>query len=648
MLAQLQSFAVVALLAVASYGLGSALLRGLRIYVPSRLDRLVFGMTLGWIAAGTILAALGLVGPFHVPLIGLVSLLNVPLIGVLTLTGAFWTIGTFLASQDSGPVDEASDLHDGGGAVQSSGLAAPRWLLGFAALAAIVASLGALMGAAAPTTAGDALCYHLELPKTFLAEHRLAFDPYSENATFPLLTEMWYLWGLALDGPVAASLIHWFIGLLFAGATVVLATPIVGRGWGWIAGCVALLVPGVTNQMTAPMNDLALALTTTVALAAWWRAVMLEEGRRWLIVAGIAAGGAMAIKYLALLFALAMAAGSLWAARNKGPKRQLVLEAAAVITVVAVSTAGLWYVRAAWHRGNPVYPFLTEVFSPDTPVYADAHETLPESKSQLGRTPWGAVAAAWHVTMRPERVGGRSHQPGVLFLAFLPGLLLTRRLRGLGTLVIIGTAYWIVWYLLRQNVRFLLPLIPIGAVAVVWVLAEMGRFPAKARWAGTGLACGVLAVYMLVAAERCRDQWAVATGLESRNSYLARNEPTWEAATVWNPSFLAKDHLLSLDHRAFYFKCPVTREKAYRRHTGYHVKLASPDQLAPLLRKAGFTHLLLARNLNSQGVQFDPTLPRLVENSRAVLGRLSFPVLWDYTFDDADGGRRHYQLVLVD
>ncbi len=636
MLAQLQSLLTLALMAVAAYGLGLAMLRGLRLDVQDRASEIVFSITLGLIGAGTVLAVLGLVG-----------LLYAPFIGVLTLAAAFWTIGTCLQPRPFASDRSTSELDSDADATRPSDASPPNWLLCFAVFASVVAALGALVGAAAPTTAGDALCYHLELPKAFLADHRLAFYPYSENSTFPLLVEMWFLWAMALDGPVAAGLVHWMLGVLFAGATLVLAAPIVGKRWAWIAGCIALLVPGVTNQMTAPMNDLGLALTTTVALAAWWRAVMLEEGRRWLIVAGVAAGGALATKYLALLFAVAMAAGCLWVARRKGHKRKLVLESIAVIAVVAVSTAGMWYVRAAWHRGNPVHPFLTEVFVSESPIYTDAHETLPASKSRLGRTVWGPVTAAWHVTMDPDRLGGRGHQPGVLFLALLPGLLLVRKLRGLGTLLVIGVAYWLVWYLLRQNVRFLFPVIPIGAVAAVWVMAEMERFPASARWAGTGLACAILAAYTVVAATRCQEQLAVATGLESRDEYLTKAEPTWEAAAASNASFGEHGHLLSLDYRAYYFDCAVTREKVYRRYTGYDRAVEKPEQLIPLLRKAGFTHLLLAENLKQEGVQFDPTLPQLVADCRAVRGKGALPVLWDYTFDDVDGGRRQYQLVLV-
>ncbi|MDI9443283.1 MAG: glycosyltransferase family 39 protein, partial [Planctomycetota bacterium] len=455
------------------------------------------------------------------------------------------------------------------------------------------------------------------------------------------------LWAMAMDGPVAAGIVHWLLGLLFAGATTVLATPIVGRRWAWVAMSAGLVVPGVTNQMTAPMNDVALAAATTVALAAWYRAVVLEEGRRWLLVAGIAAGGALAIKYLALLFALAMVAGCLWAGRRGGARRRLVLESAAVIAVVSAGVAGPWYARAAWHRGNPVYPFFSEVFPAQGPVYADPHETLPASKSKLGRTPSGALAAAWQVTMHPERLGGRAHQPGVLFLAVLPGLALVRRLRGLGTLLVIGAAYGSAWYLLRQNVRFLLPLIPIAAVAAVWVVAEMRRFPPTARLAGRLLVCGILAAYAGLAALRCSGQAAVATGVQRRSDYLAVVEPTWRAAEMSNLWFGTRGSLLSTDYRALYFDCPVTRENALRRHTGYHRQIERPEQLVPLLRGKGFTHLLLAENLGRQGAQFDATLATLVANCRAACGPASLPVLAEYTFEDLDRGRRRYQLVLV-
>ena len=60
--------------------------------------------------------------------------------------------------------------------------------------------------------------------------------------------------------------------------------------------------------------------------------------------------------------------------------------------------------------------------------WAEGGGGVPEDGvEQVAGELMGADAAAWHVTMHPERLGGKGHQPGVLFLAVLPGLALVRR-----------------------------------------------------------------------------------------------------------------------------------------------------------------------------------------------------------------------------
>src|SRR3990172_2325425 len=391
MLDQLFSLLSLAAIALASYGLGRPILRGLGAPEEDRLSAGVWSVAVGLIAAGMLLAGLGLAG-----------LLHSWLIGVLSVTGCFWGIGQVIAAwvnaHDKAPSPRRSPPE---APEQSQRVPWPppaRWTSGGLLLLAALACLGSLVAAMAPPTAGDALCYHLELPKTFLADHAIGYLPYSENSTYPLLVETWYLWALALDGGVAAQLVHWGLGILSALATVVLATPLVGRPWAWIAGAVVVLVPGVNNQMTAPLNDVALALLTTLATAAWWRGVVGGEGRRWFVLAGLAAGGALGTKYIAIVFAAALAIASAWIFWRLAHRRRPLLEAAAVVTVVALSVGGWWYVRAAWYRGNPVYPFLSEMFGDRGADPGEDHETLPASKSPLGRNPLGAIAAPWHVT----------------------------------------------------------------------------------------------------------------------------------------------------------------------------------------------------------------------------------------------------------
>jgi hypothetical protein len=636
---QLISILVLGAIATASYGIGRPLVRGLGIGRGDRLASAVWSVALGLVAAGLGLACLGMAGGLYASVIG-----------VLTLTASFWAIGQVLRTASPGQAEETafadalpepSDEPE-----QTPWPSPPVWLRRLVLSLAAVACLASLVGALAPPTAGDALCYHLELPKRFLADHRLEYLPYDDNVTYPLLTEMWYLWALALDGGVAAQLVHWGLGVLLALAAVVLASPIVGRPWAWIAGGVVILVPGLNNQMTAPLNDLALTLMTTLALAAWWRAAVDQQSRRWFVVAGLATGGALGTKYLALAFAAAVAVPWAWAMLRHRHQRQVLLQGAGIVAVVAASVGGLWYVRAAWYRGNPVYPFACEVFDASGAPVPRA-ETLPAEKSPLGRSLPGLVTAPWHLTMHPERQGGRAHQLGVLFLAALPGLLLVRRLRGLGTLLVVAGAYFTVWYLMRQNVRFLYPVVPLLAVAVVWVWIEMRRMPRLPRSVAWAAVAVILLASGVVAASRCRDRLAVALGIESREEYLSRREPTYPAAAVANLLLDADSRILSQDSRGFYFEPPVTRENVFRRVTGYDRRIARPAELAERLRGAGFTHLLLVENLAERGVTYDPTLSRLADAELAAAPDGPLQELTEYRFCDSDGGVRRYRLVRV-
>ncbi len=639
MLEQLFSLLSLIVIGLAAYGVARPILRGLKVGAEDVLSAAVWSLAVGLVIWGTALAGLGMVG-----------LLSAPLIGAVTALAAFWGLAELLNDHVNRcekilqpVVKQPMALEP----PQPAPFPPPaRWLLAGVFVLAGLASFGALIGALAPPTDGDALCYHLELPKTFLASRTLEFLPDSDNSTFPLLTEMWYLWAIALDGGVAAQLVHWGLGILLALATVVLATPIVGRPWARVAGAIVLLVPSVTNQMTAPLNDVSLAFYCTLSLAAWWRSGIDLESRRWFVLCGLCTGGAMGTKYLAILFFAAMAFPIVYSAWRSCDQRRLLLEGAAVVMVVATSVSGVWYVRAAWHRGNPVYPFFSEVF--ESRLAADEEKpTFRDSKLPLGRHPLSLVTGTWHVTMHPELYGGRGHQLGGLFLALAPGLLLVRRLRGLEVLMTLAAAYWVVWFLLRQNVRFLLPLVPVLAVIALWVLIEMRRLPRAPRGIAMAALAAVLSAACFAALTRCADCMAVACGLEGREAYLTRSEPTWLAADASNQLGNDGDHILSQEHRAFYFHCRVTRENLYRQRTGYDREITDPREFSRRLREAGFTHILLAENRRATGIQYDPTLSRLAEAQWAAGDRDSLVRVADYEFDDADGAVRRYRLVML-
>jgi hypothetical protein len=400
-----------------------------------------------------------------------------------------------------------------------------------------------------------------------------------------------------------------------------------------------VLVPGVSNQMTAPLNDVGLAAFTTLALACWWRSCVDEEHPHWYLLAGWLLGGALGTKHLAIPFALVAAAVFAVYAWRQGAWRRVFAGGAAAL-VVAVSVSGVWYLRAVWHHGNPVYPFFQDK------ITGEGRPTLPADKAPLGRGAVNLVLAPWMVTMFPERFGGRGHQLGIVFLAALPGLFFCRRLRGLAPLLQIGVGYFVCWYLLRQNVRFLLPLVPLASVALVWVLSEASRLPAWPKRLFALAVAVMLLVNVAICARRARDKAAVALGLETRESYLSRCEPTY-AIAFWANSLGLRTRILSAEQRTFYFAGQTTRESFYRRRTGYQRGLASPADLSPRLRADGFTHLLLADAIGGDGIRYNPTLSRLVDEAMHEDGGATLECLVQRDFEDADGVTRRYRLVAL-
>ncbi len=270
---------------------------------------------------------------------------------------------------------------------------------------------------------------------------------------------------------------------------------------------------------------------------------------------------------------------------------------------------------------------------------------MPDSKTPLKSNVAQLASSPWQVTMRPDHFGGRGHQLGVLFLMTLPVLLFVRRLRGLTGLLWLAAVYWVLWFLLRQNTRFLFPIVPLLAVAATWACIELRRLPRVPRTLAAGLCAAVVLFQAALPAYRARGELAVACGWESREAFLRRRAPTYQAAEFANRRLPAGAKILSQDYATFYFDRPVTRESVFRRQTSYHNQADASKRLPELLSAAGFTHLLLAES-ESGGIRYNSVLRRLVENlPRQAANRIDN--LLEYRFRDTDGTERFYRLMAL-
>ncbi len=373
--------------------------------------------------------------------------------------------------------------------------------------------LGSAICALAPVTDGDALCYHLQVPKVFLVQGSVGFAPDLHETVYPLMTELLYALALEFRGPVACRWVQWILGLVFAANVVALARPTLGRRAYW-AGAIALAVPAISNGMSAPLNDVALAAFGTAAIVGFMR---LRENACYCtaIVAGALAGLAIGVKYPALvlcgLLFLGIALRGLLRHRAGAAipaGRWLAL--AGVYLGVMVLVGGCWYVRAYVHTGNPVFPYFRQFFG-----NSGLSEVLGPDKRPLAVTPWNMLLALVPLSLEPDRFDSFAHQFGPVFLLFLPALFFERAPRRV--LGLVGLAYLFLMICLtqRQSMRFVLLALGPMSVGVAYLASRWSQ--RKTLPARLLLLCLILILGFeaSLALARTRHALGVVTGWES-------------------------------------------------------------------------------------------------------------------------------------
>jgi hypothetical protein len=495
--------------------------------------------------------------------------------------------------------------------------------------ALMIGLVGTLLTALGPVTDGDALCYHLQVPRIFLDAGSAVFEPDLHETIYPLATESLYALALALRGPVACRLVQWWLGVTLFASVTALARPFLGDRARW-AGALVLLVPAVSNGMGAPLNDVALAAFGNAAILAWtrWRD---HPSRRSAALAGTLAGLAIGVKYPALVLTGLLGLGFL--VPGKLPLRIRLMHGLWFVTM-AFLIGGGWYLRAWIFTGNPVYPFFRHLFGG-----AGIDEVLDPIKRPMAVTVGNLLTALGPMTLEPARFDSLAHQFGPAFLLFLPPLLWERPPRRLLGIVAIGYLFLLICLTQRQSMRFVLIALGPLAVGVAWLL---NRWSERQSWPARGLVA--LAALMLVAEAglalgRTRPALGVILGRESSESYLARREPTFVVGQ-WMEKHLPREaRVIGQDHRGFYLPRAYTMELAHRRRTGLGKHAETADEIVATLRSERFTHLMLCPPTPRDAVEFDPTL-----GDRLAPWLATHPPLYRRDLADADGVTRTYAI----
>lgn len=586
MLASLISLAAFAALSLAAFGLGRLVMRILGLPDDDRLTEAVFAEGLGLVAAGCVLWILGLAGAF-----------SLPIIAILTMVACCWglveTAALLVRAEKREP--DPSGYPPFGEQGAGEPWRAPRWVLGGVFATAAVLAAVALLKALSPPTAEAVLAGPLEHARAFLIDQQATPRPTTSSCEMSLV-DLWCAWALILEGIACAQLLAWGFVAILVGAAMAMATPLLGRAWACVSGCLVALTPAISEPLSLSAESLALAAFWTLALTAWWRVVVHGGNERWLVVAGVMAGAALNIEARAVFLVLPLVIHAIWIALRQPERRSVAIRGGAILTAVMLGLGALH-----------------------------------------GAAALGTIS---HLRMPDFSRGGRSLVDcvGLASLAALPGLLMARRLRGLGIVVFTALFYTALVWTGDKGDRLQISASPLYCAAAVWVWIEVRRFPPTARWTAALAFAWIIASSAAPLAMRSPDTLWVALGFSDRDAYLLQHDPTYRAALIANRVLRPDAHVLSQDRRTFYFGCRVTWQDADQRLVRAAQSASSVREAVEILRREGYTHVLLAESPSRPKPPSDSAGARLAEGTAVVT---------DYRFRTAEGGVCRYRLVAL-
>jgi hypothetical protein len=316
-----------------------------------------------------------------------------------------------------------------------------------------------------PEVSADGMAMHLAIPAHVAAYHQWHFDVTRVVwAVMPMSADWSFTAAYLLGGEYAARLLNFAVLCLIVALVFTAIRQWLSRPAALVLAAVFAASPIVqlaTGSLMAENVWAAFVSAAVVALARY-----RESGSaRWLCAAGVLAGAAIATKYGAIAFAIALAVMAGFEVSRRRAVKPVLL--AVVCLVVSASPP---YATAYRKTGNPVFPFLNAVFQSP---YFDSTASFADTRFH---NPVG-IKTAYDVTFHTDRhlearKGGFAFQYFVLLPLVV--LLWRRDWPYLGhAALLLGAAYLLLTFPSQPNLRYAYPALPLLTIAIGAGLARL-------------------------------------------------------------------------------------------------------------------------------------------------------------------------------
>ncbi len=452
----------------------------------------------------------------------------------------------------------------------------------------------------------DSLVYHLELPQEYLRAGRLHAPEGLVYAHFPQNGEMLFTLALLLGSDVLAQMFVWLstaltVGwLLTFGRRLTIAAP-------WAAVLVATHSAVLAMSSTTYVEPLVMLWCTAAILAFEASDVGAKKGL--LILSAAFTGLALGTKYYAGLTAILLVARLVYRDR---------LRESVLFTLIATAVFSPWLIKNAVLIGNPVFPFLYQIF-PATSLgwTADLASGYFSVLSEYGHAHgWLRDLASLPILLfrNPLRFGGGMDVLGDigwdLTLWLWPvGLWAAWRGKAPKGLAVFSVLYFAGWFATGVVLRFLTAVAPVlallGAAGGAGIF-ERGSAPLR------GLAAAAVGVmiashlFLVLFVHGVFGSGSFLLALEDRETFLSRRLDYYPCAAYLarGPASGGKTLIVG-EQRGYYFST-AHRTSTVHAPNPYFLRAdaaASPEDLVRALRSDGYARLVFVpretRRLNA-------------------------------------------------
>lgn len=492
-----------------------------------------------------------------------------------------------------------------------------RFVLPQRFLAAILVLLGAgsllymlVVNGFMPPFEWDEIAYHMALAKIYVRAGGIIPVPFIVHSNWPMNTEMLFSLSLLLGSDLVGHLVTWWMSLWTAAGLYLIGRRFLDRRIGLLAAVLYLTVPLVKRLSGTGLIDVSLPFYGTAAFLAYAH-YRQKHSLAWIGLAGLFSGLAAGSKLMGGAYPLFL--GLLIVLDARIPPRldwRPLLTRLAVFWGLGFLMVGPWYGRSYAFTGNPLWPFLYQVFGGK---YWDAlgHEYHMASLLEVWTVDLplslkGLLQSFYYLFFEPARLGGYEGGLGqvVLGLAGLSVLWVVahRRIpRLIYLLFLFSGLYYIVWFaVVSPQVRFLFVILPpLALMAAFTFYFIWDRLPHETlRW--------ILVVALVVpialkhpAIDRAeRDlffaRWPYATGQLSQEDFLDAHIKAMPAFRYINAELPPESVVLLLPYesRGYYLDRPYVWGHPISQRIIPFEQYDDPLLLAQDLRNMGITHIL--------------------------------------------------------